>query len=274
MSERSLQILALAALLVGFSSCGRAPAPGGGSSESDGAELVLYCGAGIRPAATSLIAAFEERHSIKVSATYAGSGRLIGQLSSSRRGDLFMPGAEFYVDKMIEQGLARADTKRMVARFVPVIFVGKGNPRGVESLADFAKKEIRVGLGDERVVAVGRRSRRLFEKSAISYADVLKRTVYTSGTVNELGVAIEMKSIDATIVWDAVARQFAGDIVDIPPEENIASDIAIAVLSFSRRREAAERFVEFAASDEGRRIFREHGYTVGPPAGKGRSSPQ
>jgi len=267
MSELPLSIFACAALLVGFSSCGRAPTPAGGLGESDGREVVLYCGAGIRPAATALIAAFEKRNPIKVSATYAGSGRLIGQLSSSRRGDLFMPGAEFYVDKMIEQGLARAETKRTVARFVPVIFVQDENPLGVESLADFAEKEMRVGLGDERVVAVGRRTRRLFEKNGIPYDDVLGNTVYTSGTVNELGVAVEMKSIDATIVWDAVARQFAGDIVEIPPDRNIASDIAIAVLSFSRRGEAAERFVEFAASDEGRRIFREHGYTVGPPVG-------
>jgi len=269
-SGRFFSVFASTALVVGCSSCGRAPRPEGGSGGSEGAELVLYCGAGIRPAATALITAFETRNPVKVSATYAGSGRLIGQLSSSRRGDLFMPGAEYYVDKMIERGLARADTKRTVARFVPVIFVGKGNPRSVASLADFTRKDIRAGLGDERVVAIGRRSRRLFEKNGIPYDSVLDSTVYTSGTVNELGVAVEMRSVDATIVWDAVARRFAGDIVEIPPEENIVSDIAIAVLSFSRRGEAAERFIDFAASDEGRRIFREHGYTVGPPVGKGR----
>jgi len=266
----SYRAILAAALAAGFASCSRAPNAEGDASKSRKCELILYCGAGIRPAATSLIAAFEERHPIKVSATYAGSGRLIGQLSSSRRGDLFMPGAEYYVDRMIEQGHARTDTKRTVARFVPGIFVGKGNPHSVASLADFARRDIRVGLGDERVVAIGRRSKRLFEKNGIPYADVLRRTVYTSGTVNELGVAIEMKSIDATIVWDAVARQFAGDIVDIPPEQNNVSDIAIAVLSFSRHTEAAKRFIEFVGSEEGRRIFRDHGYTVGPPAGNER----
>ena len=265
MSPRFFSACASAALLVGFASCERAPAPAGASGESDGAELILYCGAGIRPAATALIGAFEDRHPIKVRATYAGSGGLIGQLSTSRRGDLFMPGADFYVDKVIEQGLARAETKRTVAYFIPVILVRKGNPLGVASLADFARKKMRVGLGDERVVAIGRRSKKLFEKNAIPYENVLKNMVYASGTVNELGVAIELESVDATIVWDAVARQFAGDVVEIPPEQNIVSDIAIAVLSFSRFPDEAKCFIEFTASEEGRRIFREHRYTVDPP---------
>jgi molybdate transport system substrate-binding protein len=248
MSHRMIFAVTLAA---GFASCSRAPNAEGDASKNRKCELILYCGAGIRPAATSLIAAFEKRHPIKVSATYAGSGRLLGQLSSSRRGDLFMPGAEFYVDKAVESGFALPETKNAVAYFVPVIFVQKGNPHSVETLADFASKAMRIGLGDERAVAIGRRSKKLFEKNDVSYEDVLKNTVYASGTVNELGVAIEMKSIDATILWDAVSRQFedAGDVVAIPPEENIISTIPIVVLSFTRVREESKLFVEFVASE-------------------------
>ncbi len=264
MFRRIVLAVTLAAAAV---SCSRARDVAGEEGKSDAVELVLYCGAGIRLAASSLIAAFEKRHSIKVSATYAGSGRLLGQLSSSRRGDLFMPGAEFYVDKAVENGLAYPDTKSTVAYFVPVILVRKGNPHSVETLADLAGMKMRVGLGDERVVAIGRRSRKLLEKNGISYDDVLKNTVFASGTVNELGVAIKMKSVDATIVWDAVARQYedAGDVVAIPPEENIVSTIPIVVLSFTRFREESKLFVEFVASEEGAQIFRKHKYTIDLP---------
>ncbi|MHC5054836.1 MAG: molybdate ABC transporter substrate-binding protein [Planctomycetota bacterium] len=262
-----LASLAGAVLAAGVVSCSRAPDPASGAGAGKAPELVLYCGAGVRPAAAALIGAFEERHSIRVSATYAGSGKLLGQLASSRRGDLFMPGSGFYVDKAVEQDLAIADTKRIAAYFVPVIFVRKGNPLGVATLADFAKMKMRVGLGDERAVAIGRRSKQLFEKSGVAYDEVLRNVVCRSGTVNELGVAIQMKTVDATIVWDANARQFedAGDIVEIPPEENIVSTIPIAVLSFSRHPDEAKRFVEFVTSEEGRRILREHRYTVDPP---------
>ncbi|MHC4251567.1 MAG: molybdate ABC transporter substrate-binding protein [Planctomycetota bacterium] len=261
-----LASLAGAVLAAGVASCSRAPDSASGAGKGGALELVLYCGAGVRPAAAALIDAFEKRHPIKVSATYAGSGKLLGQLASSRRGDLFMPGSGFYVDKAVEQDLAIADTKRTAAYFVPVIFVRKGNPLGVATLADFAKKKMRAGLGDERAVAIGRRSKQLFEKNGIAYDEVLRNVVYRSGTVNELGVAIQMKTVDATVVWDANARQFedAGDIVAIPAGENIVSAIPIAVLSSSRHPDEAKRFVEFVTSEEGRRILREHRYTVDP----------
>jgi len=262
MVSRSLTVLAL--LLPGFclSSCSRAPEEI--SANHGSTELLLYCGAGIRPAAKALIDEFEAAHDIKVSATYAGSGRLLGQLTTSRRGDLFMPGSAFYVNKAIEDGLADGVAKRKVALFIPTILVQKGNPLGVESLRNFADRQLRVGLGDERAVAVGKRSVKLFEKNGIPYDEVMKNVVYRSGTVNELGVAIEMRNIDAAIVWDANARQFAdvGDAIEIPREENIVSTIPIAPLTFSRERAAALKFIDFVTSDKGKAILRKQGYMV------------
>ena len=78
-------------------------------------ELLLFCGAGIRPAADLLIKEFETKHNIKINTTYGGSGRLLGQISSIKKGDLFMPGAEFYVDLAIKDELAYKDTKNIVA---------------------------------------------------------------------------------------------------------------------------------------------------------------
>ena len=238
-------------------------------SEMDGAlpELLLYCGAGIRPAATALMEAFEREHAVRVSATYAGSGRLLGQLASSKRGDLFMPGSAFYVDSAIEQGLADGDTRRTAAYFVPTLFVEKGNPHRVAALNDLAVKQLRVGLGDMRMVAVGKRSVELFEKNGIAADAVARNTVYSSGTVNELCVAIELKNIDVAIVWDANARQFAevGDAVAIPPGQNIVSEVPIVRLRFSQHAGAARDFIEFVASGEGQAIMAGEGYTVTAP---------
>jgi molybdate transport system substrate-binding protein len=122
--------------------------------------LLLYCGAGIQPAAEALTTAFSKESGITVNTTYAGSGRLLGQVATSQVGDLFMPGSAFYVEQAIEQNLAQENTKQEVAYFVPVIVVQKGNPLGVTSLADLANTELRLGLGDERAVAIGKQSKK------------------------------------------------------------------------------------------------------------------
>lgn len=235
--------------------------------EPAGAELILYCGAGIRPAAEALIQAFEGDHNVKIQATYAGSGRLLGQISSLQKGDLFMPGAALYVDKAIEKGLALKDSKRVVAFFVPVIFVQKKNPMGIRSLEDFRKKGVRLGFGDERSCAVGKNTLRILKKNGIAYSKVEKNVVYKSGTVNELGLAIQLGNVDAVILWDANARHFAGsgEVVSIPPEKNIPSTIPIVLLKSSQYQEEARSFIRFVTSEEGRKILKQMGYTVSLP---------
>lgn len=235
-----------------------------GETLPESPELILYCGAGIRPVAVALIEAFERDHDVTINATYAGSGRLLGQVVSSRIGDLFMPGSAFYVDQAVAEGMADAATRATVAYFVPVIVVQRGNPLGVTSLNDLADKTLRLGLGDERAVAVGKRAARLFEKNGIDRDRIERNVVYRSGTVNELGVAMQMKNIDAAIMWDANARQFAEalDIVAIPLDQNLVATIPIVALNSSRFPDLAQEFIKFVTSSDGMKILREHHYTV------------
>ena len=227
-------------------------------------QLTLYCGAGIRPAASALIAEFEKKTGIVVNANYAGSGRLLGSIAAVEKGDLFMPGAELYVDIAVEKGLADAGTKRIVMYFVPVIFVRKGNPKKIRTLADLTREGLRLGLGDERSCAIGKKTLKILEKNGVPWAEVEPNVVYRSGTVTELPLAIELGNVDAGIAWDATARHFAavGMIVPIPPEKNSISAVPIAVLCSSKRPAEAMGFVEFVTSDEGRSIIRERGYTL------------
>ena len=44
-------------------------------------EILLYCGAGIRPAADALIKAFEAGHDITINISYGGGGKQVGQIA-------------------------------------------------------------------------------------------------------------------------------------------------------------------------------------------------
>ncbi|MDK1031815.1 MAG: substrate-binding domain-containing protein, partial [Planctomycetia bacterium] len=201
-------------------------------------------------------------------ATYGGGSRLLGQMVSVQEGDLFMPGAQLYVDKAVEKGLADAKSKRTVAYFVPVILVQKGNPKNIRSLRDMLRKGLRIGLGDERSCAIGKRTLEILARNNIEYSALAPNVVYKSATVNELGVAIQLRSVDAVIVWDANARHIArdGDIVPIPPAKNVLSEIPIVLLNSSLHPKEALEFITFVASDEGKKILGERGYTVTLPA--------
>ena len=91
--------------------------------------------------------------------------------------------------------------------------------------------------------------------------------MFSSTTVNELGIQIKTGHADATIVWDAIAAYFkdCADVVPIPKKQNVISTVALSVLKCARNRAAAQRFADFVAGPEGEKIFRANRYTVDKP---------
>ena len=258
-------IVCLLALNVG---CGDAPIgkdePSTASSKTD-AELLIFVGAGIRPPVAELAEVFALENGVRVVPDYAGSEVLINKIKLSRRGDVYMPGDRYYVEQA-----AQADmivSHHSVCYFVPTILVQKGNPKAITGVTDLVKPGIRLGLGDEKACAIGRKCKRLFEKNDIPWPEVEKNLKFQSMTVNELGMQIQAKSLDAVIVWDAVAQYYIehGDQVPIPAEKNVISTVDAGVLTFSKHPKLAEKLIQLACSPRGREIFQRHGYRVDPP---------
>ena len=226
-------------------------------------KLLFYCGAGIRPAAAEIVEKFQDRYGVAVECDYAGSEVLISRIKLSGMGDLYMPGDVHYVDQAQEEGLIR--TKKTACYFIPVILVQKGNPKNIRSLADLTRPGVTVGLGDPKACAIGRKCTKIFEKNGISEDDL--DVQFRALTVNGLGNPIKLEKLDAVIVWDAVAAYFDddGDVVPIPPEQNIISTVAVGVLNCSTRPELAEKLADFITSEPGKEVFAKHRYTTTLP---------
>lgn len=252
-------ILVVAAFLFGC----RAQKPE--ESDSTAKELLLYCGAGIRPPVQQMVETFERERGVKMVIDYAGSEMLLSKIKLARRGDLYMPGDKHYVDQAAAEGMILS--QKSVCYFVPTILVQKGNPKNIHDLQDLLRAGLKLGLGEAKACAIGRTTKQIFAKNNIAWEDVEKNLAFQSLTVNELGMQIQAGSLDAVIVWDAIARYYGehGTEVPIPVEKNMISTVNLGVLTFTRNRSLAEEFVEFAVSQQGRGIFAQHNYRTEPP---------
>jgi molybdate transport system substrate-binding protein len=253
-------MLAALVLLVGCEK--EQPTDGSGSQR---VELLLYCGAGLRPVADDLIHEFASMHNVKIVADYAGSEVLLAKMRLVRQGDLYMPGDRSYVDQAVQANMILSQTP--VCYFVPTILVQKGNPKDIQSLRDLTRPGLKIGLGDPQACAIGRETRQLLAKNDIARPDIEKNVAFQSMTVNELGLQIQAKALDAVIVWDAIAQYYqgSGTEIAIPAQMNVISTVDLAVLDCTKNRSLAEQFVQFAASEQGQAIFRKHHYTVALP---------
>jgi molybdate transport system substrate-binding protein len=261
-------LLASAALLLPPAGCGgdadTAKGKGGGPRPPEN-RIRIYVGAGLREPCDQLVRAFEKEYGASVVTDYAGSEVLISRVKLARRGDVYMPGDRHYVDQAEKAGMI--SSQKSVCYFVPTILVPKGNPKDIKGLRDLLKPGLRLGVGDAKACAIGRKTRKIFEKNGIRWESVRKNLKFQSLTVNELGMQIQARSLDAVIVWDAVAKQYAkfGEEVPIPVSKNIISTVNAGVLSFTKNPDLAAKFVAFAAGKRGRAIFKKHHYRTEAP---------
>ncbi len=226
--------------------------------------ILVLCAAGLRQPMEEIAGAFSKATGVTVERDYAGSGAILSRLRLSKTGDVFLPADEYYLDLAEKDGLIAS--KAAACWFVPVILVQKGNPKAIAGLEDLARPGLRIGLGNPETCQVGRACEALIAKNRLDAGAVRRNLVFSSVTVNELGIQIVTGHLDAAVVWDAVATQYPGaDAVAIPLEKNDVSRASIGVLTCARNRGGAGEFVRFVLGDEGRAILRKHGYRTEPP---------
>ena len=223
----------------------------------------LYAGAGLRRAVDKLVKVFESETGIRVEPDYGGSGMILTRARESGDADLFMPGDVWYVDRLHELA-GTVERRTMVSYFVPVIIVQKGNPGNIRALEDFFRDDVSVALGRSEACQIGRITGKIMDMNGL---DRTKLNAKEALTVNELGVWVKMKDVDAAIVWDAIANNIADDVetIEIPKEKNIVSKVSVGLLSTARNRSGAIMFLDFMTGETGRSILKKSGYRVDQP---------
>jgi molybdate transport system substrate-binding protein len=124
-----------------------------------------------------------------------------------------------------------------------------------------------LGVGNPKACAIGKTSVLMFKKLGIDWSVVEKRAAYQALTVNELGQQIQVGTLDAVVVWDAIAVFYEkhGEIITIPPAENVVTEVAAGTLNTSSNPAAAKAFVEFLTTEQAKAVLRKHKYRVEAP---------
>ncbi|MBN1962389.1 MAG: substrate-binding domain-containing protein, partial [Deltaproteobacteria bacterium] len=151
----------------------------------------------------------------------------------------------------------------ITAHFITVIITPKGNPKQITKIEDFKRGGLRIGLADPEAAAIGLWHEKTFKKAGIWDAVKQNATMYAK-CIPELGNAVQLGAIDATIVWATTAVLYLKDIeiVPIEPQYRGIIRLPIALLKFSQQPTFAKKIKAFILSDEGKKIFHSHAYGI------------
>lgn len=235
--------------------------PGADEASNGSRGLTVYCAAGLRPAVEGLLMDFETRYRIPVMVQYGGSGTLLSNLQVARDGDLYIAADASYTEIAREKGLV--EEVLPLARQRPVIAVRKGNPKGIAALEDLARADVRLALANPDAASIGKRSHAILIRAGLW--DRIEERVRKDGvfkpTVNEVANDVKLGAVDAGIIWDATASQYAEiEMVRLPALEEAVEEVQACVLTWTKQPVTALRLARFLNSREANPVFQAKGH--------------
>lgn len=239
-------------------------APAAQLPRAEGRILTVFAGSAGRLPIEEIATEFERLTGATVGRSYGGSGTVLSQAMLAKKGDVFVPGSDDFMDTAEKKGVIADGTRQIACYLVPVIAVQKGNPKGIKTVADLTKPGVRVGIGVPKAVCLGDIALEVFDKLGVS-EQVKPNIVTHAESCGAVANLLKLKQIDATIGWDVFATESPNEIETIPlPEGTTARrNIPGAVFTFSKEPELAGQFITFmATSDFSRQAFKKHGFTI------------
>ncbi len=229
--------------------------------------LMVFVGAASKPPSSEAKEAFEKAYpNITIDMTFGGSGTLLNQMTLEQIGDIYMPGSDDYMDKAEDKQAVAPGTRKIAAYLVPMICVQRGNPKGIHSLEDLARPGIVVGLAEAGAVCLGDVADEILRSAGLEER-VKKNVITYARSCDQTQQLVQLGEVDAVIGWDAF-KHWAPDDIDVVPiarQHVRVRNIPAAVSAYSEQPEAAQQFIDFLTSDEGKAVFAKHGYCVAPP---------
>lgn len=225
-------------------------------------ELLIYCGITMVKPISDIAKNFEHTHNIKITISRGGSEDLYQSAKASQKGDIYFPGSISYRKKYFEEGLLEDTTH--VGWNQSALVVKKGNPKNVNADPhELLRKDINVIICNPDSGSIGKETKKLLDKLGI-FKSVFNKSIYLTTDSHNLNQAINNGEADATINWRATGffeeNKNIVDVIDLDPSIAIPKKLILNLFTFSKNKDLAKTFMIYAASEEGQKIFRQHGF--------------
>ena len=256
-------IIAAGVTAAAVAGCGSGGGPGGQAPAGQGASasaklsgsITVFAAASLEEAFTAIARQFQAAHpGVKVTLSFGASSTLAQQITSGAPADVFASASPKNMQQVVSAGDAASPAT--FASNVMEVAVPPANPGHVSSVADLAKKPVKVALCQPQVPC-GAVAAEVFSKARITV-----RPVTLQPDVKSVLTQVELGNVDAGMVYVTDVKAAGTKVrgVTIPANENASTAYPIATISNSSHLAAARAFEAYVLSPAGQRVLAAAGF--------------
>lgn len=228
-------------------------------------ELLVFAGAANKPVLDQAAVQLRHQENLRLVFSYGGSGAVLSQMQLARRGDLYIPGSHDWLERAIARGLVDPATRVDFAYLRPALLVLRGNPRGIKTLADLGRADVKAAIGEPRSVCVGEYALAVLRRARLE--DLLLPRLARASSCEAVGNLLATRTVDAVLGWDVFTAWYPGQVEAVPLPAELTPEratISGAVAVFSRHKTEAARVLAWLAGPQGQALWRQAGYRTEP----------
>lgn len=232
--------------------------------------LLIYCGITMVRPLTDIARLFEKQEKITIAIAQGGSEDLYQSARKSRLGDLYLPGEPVF--RIMHQAEGLLGEYRSLGLNQMAFVVQKGNPKKIRpNLKELLRKDLTVILGSSESGSVGVEARRILTAAGL-YNNVAAKAVQMLPDSRNVMAAMRRGEADVTMTWRATGffpdNAFLLDVIDLPAHIAPPQELQLTLLTFSKNKVLARKFMEFAAGPQGQAVFNRYGFISAARAGR------
>jgi molybdate transport system substrate-binding protein len=221
-------------------------------------EVLVFAAASLTESLQEIGKACEAKHGTAARFSFGASSDLARQIEAGAPADVFFSADTANMDALEKAGLVRHEDRREFLSNQLVVVVPSSSSLRIAGARDLAKLP-RLALADPEAVPAGIYTRKWLEAEGV-WAK-LKPKVAPTLDVRSTLAAVESGAVEAGIVYRTDAAISNKVRVVFVVTNGSAITYSVAKLASSKSF-AAQRFVDFAAGEEGRAVFERRGFRV------------
>ena len=253
---RRFAVVAAGLLAVAVAGCSSSStsSPSAGSSPSTGT-ITVFAAASLMGTFTQLGKQFEAAHKgDTVKFSFGPSSGLSTEITSGAPADVFASASPKNMQEVVSAG--DASSPQNFAKNTMEVAVPPNNPANVSSVADLAKKSVKVALCQPQVPC-GVVAAEVFKNAGITV-----KPVTLQPDVKSVLTQVETGNVDAGMVYvtDVMAAGSKVKGGTIPASMNASTLYPIATIKGSKHESIAKEFVDYVLSPAGQQVLTAAGF--------------
>jgi molybdate transport system substrate-binding protein len=216
--------------------------------------LNIFAASSLSPAFQKIGAQLRSAGKFDPQFVFAGTQTLTTQITEGASADVFASADTTHMEAVQKAGLISGSSEIFAHNWLEIA-VAKGNPKGIDSLADLARPGIVVVLADPSVPA-GK-----YAQQALAKAHVTVHPASLELQVTGVLTKVQLGEADAGIVYVSdIFTSTSVDGVPIASDQNVIADYPIGALKSSAHPADARAFIDYVLSPEGQSILKASGF--------------